>query len=507
MRKTLRPSGGLILDIDSTEIGDQFLSLAHNVHTRKGFPSTLGGRRVAYPQAFGAPTDPYHLMNLSIGGFNYWILFGTNNIKAISCVPPAAAIITDISIAGQHAITNPFEWSSTILNGIPVFTNNKEPLMFWNGNVVSDAAAVPGWPAATFCKLVVAFKFHLFALDITDPGGAFPNVIKWSAAADPGTLPASWTPSASNEAGSAFLADTPGRCVIGAPLNTQLMVYKPESFYAVEYVGQQPANIFSTRAVSRAIGAVGPHSVIELHGKHLILGNDDVVLSDGINTHSIADNKVKLGIANTMNQNFATNAFIIRDIWNREVWICIPELGQQFCTKAYVWDERRDLWSTRAVNFAKHGTTGIVDDVDGSDPVDFPIISQKPHVVISLTDLGTGFKEIYVNDSSNVPDQQPSLAKYDLVFDDETQVKVTSRITWGGNANDPANPGWTNTNMRMGSRQSLNDPIVWGNFKAWTSEGVPYEVTGRYISWEMSATGFPITLDRVTIEAVYNGPF
>src|SRR5574339_692796 len=114
MIKTLRPSQGHILDIDSSELAEPFLSLANNVNTRKGFPSRVGGRRVAYPD-FGA--SALHLMNLNLNNFNWWIAFKANTIEAVN------GSITDISFASQQTVANPYEWSSSLLNEIPVFTN------------------------------------------------------------------------------------------------------------------------------------------------------------------------------------------------------------------------------------------------------------------------------------------------------------------------------------------------------------------------------------------------
>src|SRR5688572_12721047 len=110
--------GGHVLDIDPSEISDQLLALARNVHTRKGFPSRIGGRRIAYS---GTPNDPLHLLNLQLNTFNWWMLFGTDNIHAVE-----GTNFYDITYPGMQAIVNPYEWTATLLNGIPVFSNGKD---------------------------------------------------------------------------------------------------------------------------------------------------------------------------------------------------------------------------------------------------------------------------------------------------------------------------------------------------------------------------------------------
>jgi hypothetical protein len=505
MKKQLRPSSGALLDIDSLEIADQYLSVANNVNTRKGFPSRIGGRRIAYPVSAGhAPNDPLHLRNLFLNTFNWWMSFGASNIYGIEGGTPH-----DISFAGQHTVANTSDWVSALLNGIPVFTNGADPLLYWNGDGATHALAVTGWPVGTVCKAVAAFRFHLFAMNISNGSGTFENMIMWSAAADPGALPSSWTPLVSNEAGSAILADTPGRCICGVPLQTQLLVYKPTSCYAVEYVGQPPLNIFTVRPTVRSTGALSPHTVIDLDTKHLVMGNDDIVLFDGQTVTSIAENRIKTFLANQIDETNAHNAFIIRDLSKREVWVCVPESGSTFATVAHIWDERRDTWVTRDLNQVRYGTTGFVSDTTINKTWDAAAATWDASVGVwggddtsSTTSVVTAEPNtIYMEDTPTLVSITGRIARYDLGFDDDTMVKVTSRVWVEGSG-----PGLIGMLVRLGARDSTDEDITWGVFVSRQAGGTPYEVTGRYISVEVKQTGTNAwTVDRITIEASYNG--
>ena len=507
MKKQLRPSSGALLDIDSLEIADQYLSVANNVNTRKGFPSRIGGRRIAYPVSAGhAPNDPLHMRNLFLNTFNWWMLFGTNSIFGVEGGTPH-----DISKVAQQTVAGTSEWVSALLNGIPVFTNGKDPLMFWNGDGAVKAAAVTDWPVGTVCKAVATFRFHVFAMNISSGVGTFENKIMWSAAADPGALPSSWTPLISNEAGSAILADTPGRCVCGVPLHTQLLVYKPTSCYAVEYVGQPPLNIFTVKPTVRSTGALSPHTVIDLDTKHLVMGNDDIVLFDGQSVTSIAENRIKTFLANQIDETNAHNAFIIRDLAKREVWVCVPESGSTFATVAHVWDERRDTWVTRDLHQVRYGTTGFVSDTTvnttwdadaGTWDVDATVWGGED--TSSTTSVVTSeLNTMFIENTADPVSVTGRIARYDMIFDDDTMVKVTSRVWVEGSG-----PGLVGMQVRLGSRGSTDEDIEWGVFVARQKGGVPYEVTGRYISVEVQQTGVDAwTIDRITVEAQYNGSY
>jgi len=507
MKKQLRPSSGALLDIDSLEIADQYLSVANNVNTRKGFPSRIGGRRIAYPVSAGhAPNDPLHLRNLFLNTFNWWMMFGTNTIYGVEGGTPH-----NISKVGQQTVAGTSEWVSTLLNGIPVFTNGKDPLLFWNGDGAVAAAAVTDWPVGMVCKAVAAFRFHLFAMNISSGGGTFENKIMWSAAADPGALPSSWTPLISNEAGSAILADTPGRCICGVPLQTQLLVYKPTSCYAVEYAGQPPLNIFTVRPTVRSTGALSPHTVIDLDTKHLVMGNDDIVLFDGQTVTSIAENRIKTFLANQIDETNAHNAFIIRDLAKREVWVCVPESGSTFATVAHIWDERRDTWVTRDLNQVRYGTTGFVSDTTVNTTWDADAGAWDADASVwggedtsSTTSVVTAeLNTTYMENTSDLVSVTGRIARYDLAFDDDTQVKTTKRVWVEGSG-----AGLVGMQVRLGSRGSTDEDITWGVFVTRQKGGVPYEVTGRYISVEVKQTGTDLwTVDRITVEAEYNGTY
>lgn len=509
MNKILRPTGGHILDIAGIELSDQVLSLARNVNMRKGFPSRIRGRRAIYPVS---PSPRLHLLNFTLNNFNWWLLFGGSDIIAAE-----TSNSYDVSIAAQSAVTDTWQWSSTLLNGIPCFTNGKNAPHYWNGNSANDAIALPGWPAATTCKFIVAFRFHLFALDIDSPSGVFNNLILWSDAAEPGAVPATWTPRSDNEAGSAFLADTPGRCVSGVPLGTQLMVYKPTSFYAIEYAGQPPDRIFTVRPVVTSTGLISPHALKTIGAQQAVVGNEDVVLTDGINIRSIADNRIKQTLRNSIDVNNSQNVFTIYDDHARELWVCVPEPGSQFATVAHIWDERRDNWVIKDLNTSnsvRYGTVGYVNDVAPSQTWDSDAQAWDVDASIWNEAQQTGTQRVvYAESAALIVEDVPEptlvnavLQRLDMSFDDATQRKVTQRVIVEGSG-----PGLSTLQIRLGYRNSTDDNtgIQWGAYVQRKAEGNEYEIAGRFISVEVSNSTSTAdwTVTRITIEAEYDGEF
>jgi hypothetical protein len=450
-----------------------------------------------------------HLVNVGLNSINWWMSLGASDAYAIE-----GANSYNISHATQQTVSNPEEWTGTLLNGIPVVNNGKNAPMYWTGNAIDDLQDIPGFPATTVCKAIVAFRYHLFALNIDGPSGVFDNMVMFSDAADPGALPATWTPAPSNEAGSLILADTAGRCINGLRLGSQLLVYKPASVYAIEYAGQQPDNIYTQRLVSNSIGLIGPHCVREVAkgSRHIVVGNDDVVLTDGVNLQSIADGRIKYFLANSIDEQHAANSFVIRDLNKREIWVCVPQTGSQFATIAHVFDESRGTWSTRDMVAVRYGTTGYVTDTTpdetwdaDSDTWDADNTIWNTGTVGSIARVVNAQSSVlYVEDTTDSTTLTAYVRREDLTFDDETHSKLTQRVRINASG-----PGAADLQFRLGSRNDLSAGIAWQAYvPAVNADGVPYEVDGRYISIEVrSQTATLWTLDRIQIEARYNGSY
>jgi hypothetical protein len=169
-----------------------------NVIMRSGFSQRIPGSRPIYETALAAaaPGQLMHAINAEFNGTNYWLIFEDDG-TAWAIEGTNETQIDDSLLA---AVTNPSLFSSSRLNGVPVISNGSDEPVYWDGSLL---VTLPDWTATETCQFITAFKFHLFALDISGPGGTFPNLLRWSDAAEPGTVPDDWTPGASDEAGQA----------------------------------------------------------------------------------------------------------------------------------------------------------------------------------------------------------------------------------------------------------------------------------------------------------------
>lgn len=337
----LRPTKGIVSDTPSHEVGPDFYTAGQNVIFRNGFAGRIGGFRSAYTTALGValPGDLLHAINAQFAGTNYWLIFEADGTAWALEGDNATQIDgTLLSVIGQ-----PWEYASSRLNGVPIIVNGTDEPVFWDGS--GNLATLPDWTATETAKSIAVFKFHVFAMDIDGPSGTFESLVKWSDAAEPGTVPNSWTPAADNEAGSVELSDGPGPVLCAVPLRDNLIFYKRRTMYAAQYVAGNLKYAFSK--LQSASGALTRHSVCDVNGQHLVVSEGDIVLTDGTNLRSIGESRKKDFLFNQIDQDNFENLFTVFNPAKNEALIGFPESGSTRANLALVYDVSQDSFGDR----------------------------------------------------------------------------------------------------------------------------------------------------------------
>jgi hypothetical protein len=457
----VRPTRGVAVDLPANEVGPDFYTLARNVSFRNGFAERIAGRRQCYTQNNVNPV--FHLLNVRAPGgvteSNFWLTFGTASIEALE-----TSNINTITGSALSAVSSPWQWSSTLLNNIPCFTNGLDAPRYWAGDVGTPAADLPGWPAGTVCKSLVAFKFHLFALDIDGPSGHFESQFLWSDAAPPGDVPATWTAAATNEAGDAIAADTPGPCMCGVPLQDTLLLFKRSSTYGVNYL-EGSARIFSLRLLDGDRGALTRHAAVDVGGKVFVVADGDVFLTDGTTWQSVAQGRVRDYLFSQLDQASYENLFVMHDRARGEVWICYPTTGNTYCNEAIVYEIASDAWGIRDVTQMTCGEVGIINDtapdeswdVDSQPWDDDNSAWNSANFSLAVERLVTGANSVslYAENDDTATSIAANVYRHDLAMGAPERMKFARRVHVRTNET----PG--TLYVRVGARNSVTDAINW----------------------------------------------
>jgi hypothetical protein len=492
---SFRPTRGVSYDVAAHELAEDFWSFAQNVLFRKGFASRVLGNRAAYGSI---PTDVYHLRNALIDTTSFWLIFGLDEIHALE-----TSNQDDVTpVAGLTPISHPWQWATTLLNGVPCATNGLDAPLYWAGSVAAPFVDLPDFPATTICKSLIAYKYHLFALDIDGPSGHFENQVLWSDAADPGAVPASWTAAADNEAGSAEIADSPGPVMCGEILRGTLMLYKRSSTTAVNYIPESN-EIFAFETLFTSSGALTRHGVCDVNGQHFVVTDGDVILTDGTNRRSVAEGRMKDYLFRQLDQTYYENLFVVYDRARNEVLTFFPEQGGNgTCTKAIVYNLARDTWGVKDLE-CRHAAVGIVNDTspdetwDGDSGAwdDDASYWNQANYTLATEALLTGLEDVLtLHDTADSIAIANAIRRDGLTMGDPKRVKLVKGLRVRAEA------GFGSLLVRVGSSMTPAGAVTWSSEVTLTEpdEIVNIIRAGRYISLQIRSTGTePWTVNSV----------
>jgi len=485
---SLRPTRGFISDVPAHEVGPDFFTLMDNVIVRGGFTQRIPGSRSVYGTALAtaAPGQLMHALNVENSGTNYWLLFEEDGTAWYI----EGANATQCDNALLQTVNNPVDFSSSVLNGVPIINNGADEPVFWAGP--GNLATLTDWTATESCGFITCFLYHIFALDISGPGGDFNNLVKWSDAAEPGTIPDSWTPAAGNEAGDVELADSPGGLICAYPMRDSLMIYKRSATYQAVYVGGN--NVYNFRKVQSTSGALTRRSVCDVNGMHLVVSDGDIVLTDGSSRRSLGEARVKDWFFNQLDQSNYPNTFCAYNRAEHEVIIGFPASGSEFCNTALVYNVELDSFGVRDLPNLTHAPVGFVNDQAESntwaDRTEFWADAVGAWASSTLAAARDSMVFIHTDemDQQDVDDAETvsaTLAKYSMDFGDSARVKFLRRIHLQAAAQ------YGSLTFRAGGQMSPNDTITWSSAVTVTDpeQVVNLFAQGRYISIEVTSNG------------------
>lgn len=504
----IRPTS-VVQDIPPSEVPPEQWTDLRNFYMRVGYAQRMSG----LSQFFADWTDPpINLINVSEGTSNFWVAMGRTTVQVID----QAGTVNDITPAVYVPTIDPFEANSTLINGFPVQSFQQDPPSFWDKNTGNICAPLPGWPASTTAKSIRSFKQFLFALNMTESSIEINDKLRWSNAAEPGTVPTEWTASPTNEAGDTTLADTSGEIIDGLSLRGQFIIYKNHSTYLCNFVGG--TFVFTFRKFLTTSGILANNCVAEAEGRHIVMTDGDVLLHDGQNVRSLLDRKLRRFLFLQLDPDNFSNSFVFNYRAAKEVWICFPTQGFEFCNLAVIWDYAHDLLSLRELGETwSHGASGLVLSttaaLDWDSQTDTWDASQGSWnraqftgafervlagVAVSTQDgfsdpLGDGLARLlFIDDSSTTRDGSPvfgQITRESLDLGTPEALKYVRRV-W------PRIEGSTGTviRIRVGVQNDPTEGITWSplqDFNVNVDDFLSFDLSGRYISVRFEDDGQP----------------
>ena len=464
-------SVGVNRDTQPHELPISALSEVRNIRMRDGSAERIAGD---VPVLKTPTVTPYWLQIYKPLGANFVVHAGLAEVHANQ-----ADALTNITGTNTLTGTDADRWTGGVLNGVLVLNNGVNPPMYWGGNIATPLAVLTGWNSNWRCLALRPFKNYLIGLNWVKSGTNYPNMVKWSAAADPGTVPATWNEAdPTNDAGEIDLSETSGVVVDGLPLGDSFIIYKSDSMYAMTYIGGQ--YIWQFRRLPGDVGILARGCVCNTPVGHLVLTLGDAVVHNGSGLQSILSGKVRRHLFASMDGQFADRSFVLSNPATNEAWICYPETGSQVCTKALIWNWVDGTFTFRDLSGVTCGTSGQYEsngqspwsadgatwaDDDTSWDMDYLPATQSRFILGTNTpqllgvDVGTQFH------GSTFP---ATVERTGLAFDDLESVKTCKAIY-------PRIDGTTGETVyvQAGGAMDVEGPYNW-------SDPVPYVIGSTY---------------------------
>jgi hypothetical protein len=397
-----------------------------------------------------------------------------------------------------------------VLNGFPVFNAPTMAPMWWNGTV---AAPLPGWFAGKTTNVLAPFNAHIFAGSLI--GSSIDHeLLAWSDAAAVDTVPASWTPTATNQAGDLTLGVGVGPVQVMLGLGQNLMVYRTSGCWAVTYTGRP--FIYTARKVSSDVGAASMNAAAQVKGMHAVITPGDFVLTDGTTARSIGEGRVKRSLfAQISEQGLkACHAYALQS--RNEVVFALALGRDDACNYAYVWDTERDKWSVRELPATTHTATGIVPqgftvdtwandagtwDTDAK-PWDSPPVGGYKPAALGMSPPASEVFQLELGElRANGDTIIASLERVGLLLGEEPRIKFIHAL-------HPRIQGDPNAiiTCRVGVHNAPTDPVTWGQAQPYfigRTRKIDCNLQGRYAavsfnsgelsSWSVSGFGLEFT--------------
>lgn len=357
-------------DIQPMKIPDGAWSTAENVRFDGYVAKKVGGTRATFGSLSIAP---YTLTpHSTFDGEPFFCYAGLTQVYTVSNNQHFDLTRQSATLSGTATnraySTDPTKlWTGGVFGGLLFLNNgNDTPQIQLTPTASCRLSDLANWPSTvtTRAACLRAFKNYLIALDVTKGAVRYRQMVKWSASADPLTVPATWDEADTTaDAGETSLADTNGSVIDCLPLRDVNIIYKDDSVYGQQFIGG--AFIFRFYNIFNNVGILAKRCVAAFEQYHCFVGNDlDIYVHDGTTIRSIGQDKWRSYLRQNIDGSNYERTFVVANPVTSEIWICFPTGEHDYTSRILMWNWRKDTWSTRTIANASHGAAGAIRSSD-----------------------------------------------------------------------------------------------------------------------------------------------
>jgi hypothetical protein len=287
-------------------------------------------------------------------GTPYNIFVGDGNITRIT----AAGVQSDMSPLTPRAGDVGSRWQGTYFNGgFAIVINNglTTPLYCLHGDPTAEAnfTPLPNWNYVTgltvTARVVRSLNYSLVAANLTlvqDGVPTYaPGTIRVSVQASTGSIPSLWQPGITTDTADEFELSSTSPVLDMLELRGNMVVYSQDSINLLT-IGQ----VTRVSPYSRDHGILTTNCVVEFEGSHFVVDKNDIYTHNGSGSiQSLADKRIKKYFFDNLNKAAIDVVHVVKDKFNKEIWVCYPKGSAMVCTEALVYNYTNNTWSKRVL--------------------------------------------------------------------------------------------------------------------------------------------------------------
>lgn len=497
--------GGLAPDQVDYNLPDGVFSTARNVRFRDSSAEKCKGNSAV----FGSLSATAIWANNIGDGVTSYFAYGNEAIVYAT----DGTTHSQISTTSYNAPIN-LGYTGGEFHGFQILNDTVLVPQRWAPGLSNKIRDLDNWPASTFCKVIRPFGNFLVAMRVTQDAVYNPRLLRWSDAAAFGALPSSWDyTDPTNQAGITELGHSEDYIVDGKALRDSFVVYKQASTFLMTPVGG--LDVFAFRELFTESGMLTEGCVAGFAQNHFVLTDHDVIVHDGSSMQSIADKRTRRAIFSAINPDRFERCFVVPNRRERQIYLCIPESGNDFPNIAWVWSIPDNTWHVQELggnistgdegivigsDLTIDGLVGSIDDLTGAiDEYSFTPFSRR---LVMFSGL---LKKAVQQDTGETLDGTTmacSLERSNMgLTRDVGSIKRVKRVFPKviGTAGDAFL-------VYVGARDTIDSAVSYDGpftFTIGTSYRIDFRVSGRYISlrFETSVTnswrlsGFDLEFD------------
>lgn len=346
-----RLNGGLVPDQVDYNLPDGVFSTGRNVRFRDDSAEKCKGNSAV----FGSLSVTAIWANsIGDGTTSYWAYANEGVVYATD-----GTTHSQISTVSYDAPAN-LGYTGGEFHGFQILNDTVKVPQRWAPSLSNKVRDLDNWPSSTYCKVIRPFGNFLVAMRVTQDGVYNPRLLRWSDAAAFGALPPSWDyTDPTNQAGITELGHSEDYIVDGKALRDSFVIYKQASTFLMTPAGG--LDVFAFRELFTESGMLTENCVAAFAQNHFVLTDHDVVIHDGSSMQSIADKRIRRAIFNSINPSRFERCFVVANRRERQIYICIPESGNDFPNLAWVWSIADNTWHAQELGGnISTGDEGIV---------------------------------------------------------------------------------------------------------------------------------------------------